>query len=200
MWTKNSLIVAGFVVGAVCLVGCDDADVNSYDVPKEQHTEPDLRASPHKSHPDPGAPIDWDVPEGWRKLDGKRSMRVATFEVDGPDGPLQIAVSMLRGDGGGILANVNRWRGQLGLGPIAQADLDEHVESLVAGGSEAFLVDLESADPAPDGDRPRRIIVAVVPLGEATWFVKAIGETSVVEPHKDAMGQFARSFRARSPH
>ncbi len=201
MRTMNNLIAAGLVATAAWFAGCgDDADVRSYDVPKEQQTQPDLRASPHRPHPDSDAPIDWDVPKSWRKLPGERSMRVATFEADGPDGALQIAVSMLRGDGGGILPNVNRWRGQLGLGPIARTDLDEHVKSLAMADSEACLVDLAGAGPPAEGDQPRRIVVAVVPLGEATWFVKAIDKPSAVEPHKDAIAQFARSFRAKSAH
>ena len=200
MLTRNSLIVAGFVASAAWLVGCDDDGVRSYDVSKDEHVQPDSQISPHEPRPEPDAPVDWDVPDTWRKLDGKRTMRVATFEADGPDGPLQIAVSRLRGDAGGIVANVNRWRGQLGLGPMAGTGLDEHVQPLAAEGGEAFLVDLVEADPPTEGDQPRQIIVAVVPLDGATWFVKAIGKSSIVGPQKDAIAQFARSFRVHVSH
>lgn len=196
MPTTNNLIAAGLVASLAWLAGCgDDADVRSYDVPREQNANAHPRDTPQAS-----APIDWLVPEGWRELAGTRPMRIATFEADGPDGTLQIAVSVLPGNAGGILANVNRWRGQLGLGAIARTDLDKHVESLAIEGSEACLVDLAQADPSTEGNQPRRIIVAVVPLDETTWFVKAIDNSSVVEPHKNAVAQFARSFRARSTH
>lgn len=193
MRTGNSLIVLGLAASAAWLTGCgDDADVRSYDVPKDQHAETESQGPPPHSN----APIDWDIPEGWRKLPGTRPMRVATFEADGP---IQIAVSVLPGDAGGILANVNRWRGQLGLGPIARNDMDKHVESLAIEGSEAYLVDLTESATTAEGDQRRRIIVAVVPLDEATWFVKAVGHSPVIEPQKDAIASFARSFRVPPP-
>jgi len=195
MRARNALILAALAASATWLAACDEDGIRSYEVPKGRHADADVGTTPQAD-----APIDWRVPEGWRKLAGKRSMRVATFEADGPAGPVQIAVSVLPGDAGGILANVNRWRGQLGLGPIARTDLGECVESLAIDGREAFLVDLADADAASEEGPPRRIVVAVVPLEGATWFVKAIGRSSVVEPHKNAITQFARSFRARPAH
>ena len=37
-------------------------------------------------------------------------------------------MTVLQGDGGGLLSNVNRWRGQLGLEPVEEG-FEGHVET-----------------------------------------------------------------------
>jgi hypothetical protein len=44
--------------------------------------------------------------------------------------------------GGSILANVNRWRGQVGLDAVTQQQLEEQVERLDIDGNPAVLVNL----------------------------------------------------------
>src|SRR5262249_6125594 len=43
-----------------------------------------------------------------------------------------VNVSMSSGTGGGLLANLNRWRGQLGLSPFAESDLAKETKSIAA--------------------------------------------------------------------
>jgi hypothetical protein len=38
--------------------------------------------------------------------------------VSDPDGKAEVTVSAFPGDTGGLLANLNRWRGQIGLEPV----------------------------------------------------------------------------------
>ncbi len=66
---------------------------------------------------------------------------------------------MSPGDGGGLLANFNRWRGQLGLGPVTEADLAKEVQPLDLPGGKASVADItgqdrqERAGGAPAGGR-----------------------------------------------
>src|SRR5829696_2512725 len=62
-----------------------------------------------------GEGISWELPEGW-KLDEKPvAMRFATINIAAEPKPLQLTVTRFPGDVGGTLANVNRWRMQIGL-------------------------------------------------------------------------------------
>lgn len=75
-----------------------------------------------------GEPV-WDVPSGWRSLkptnDSPMSTRFATFVIPNRfKDKLELVVSSL-GPDFDRLANFNRWRGQLGLAPITEEELDD---------------------------------------------------------------------------
>ncbi len=57
------------------------------------------------------------------------AMQVARYLPGGAETGLEVSVARLPGDGGGRLANVNRWRRQLGLGPIGEAELARVLET-----------------------------------------------------------------------
>src|SRR5688572_18937213 len=59
----------------------------------------------------------WITPAGWSELPTS-AMRVANFRV-GDDERAECYLTLLGGDGGGLAANVNRWRAQMGLGALS---------------------------------------------------------------------------------
>src|SRR5207302_1076337 len=64
---------------------------------------------------------EWQVPAGWKEV-SSGPMLAAKFIVAGPDEAQAVVnVSVAGGEGGGLLANVNRWRNQLGLAPVAES-------------------------------------------------------------------------------
>ncbi len=75
----------------------------------------------------------WTLPEGWVEEPGSQ-MRFATIRIAADEGPLEMSVTPLaKGDGSfeaSLLANVNRWRGQFGLEPIAEGDLAQHAHKV----------------------------------------------------------------------
>jgi hypothetical protein len=94
--------------------------------------------------PEKGEPISWKTPEGWQRVEGKPG-RFATFQIGPKDQPLELTVVPLERQGlaASVLANVNRWRGQIGLGPVGEAELEQTIQKRkLAGGDEATLVDL----------------------------------------------------------
>jgi hypothetical protein len=95
----------------------------------------------------PGEDPTWVLAEGW-KLEEGNSMRFATIQMGTGDAPLEMTVTQLPMQGGGetqyLLANVNRWRGELGLGNIDGADLDKQTTRLKAGSHDVILVDLSA--------------------------------------------------------
>ncbi len=87
----------------------------------------------------------WTVPEGWRQK-GESGMRFATLEFGPADKSLELTVIPLPippGDRSAyVLSNVNRWRQQVNLEPIAAAELDQQSEKIEIDGATAVLVDL----------------------------------------------------------
>ena len=65
-----------------------------------------------------GSPLSWTLPPGWQELQAS-GMRLANLRPAGhPDAECTLVI--LGGDGGGLEANVNRWRReQMGLEPLA---------------------------------------------------------------------------------
>lgn len=90
-----------------------------------------------------GASAEWKLPDGWHELPGTDE-RYATLETGGEQ-PLEVSVTVLPrrddDDAGYLLANVNRWRKQMGASEITAADL-ERERQIDAGGTKATLVDL----------------------------------------------------------
>lgn len=135
----------------------------------------------------------WTVPEGWEEV-APTSMLLAKFVLSGSSGgQADVTVSMLGGDGGGLLANVNRWRGQVGLPPLNEASLGETVTEIDVAGSPANLVDMSGS--SLDTSASTRLIVAVVPRGGRTWYFKLLGDATVASEQKDAFLQFLNSLQ-----
>lgn len=91
--------------------------------------------------------LKWTVPETWKHVPGS-GMRHATFLIGDEKDGLQLTVIPLGGSGArSVLQNVNRWRGQVGLKRIADAELGTCTEKIQVDGQEAVLVDLEGPPP-----------------------------------------------------
>jgi len=127
-------------------------------------------------------------------------MRVATFEAGIGENRIEIVVSAFPGRAGGLLANVNRWRGQLHLEPLTETDVRSHLEPLPDGPVQGFTLDITSDEPTTNGESPQRIVGAIINGRDGmTWFVKAMDRLDNLDPHKDAIVQFAQSFRVAGP-
>lgn len=111
--------------------------------PQKEPLETFLKSVKFGSRPD--ADPTWTLPEGWKQLEGNQS-RFATIQMGTSDAPVEMSVTQLPMRGGDetdyLLANVNRWRGELGLAPIDAAELDKETKKITAGPQEILLVDL----------------------------------------------------------
>jgi hypothetical protein len=70
----------------------------------------------------------WDLPESWRQQGGS-GMRFATIVIEEGERTLELTVIPLQTMGDldeYVLGNVNRWRGQLGLTPVAALRPDDN--------------------------------------------------------------------------
>jgi hypothetical protein len=92
---------------------------------------------------DDGKP-NWQLPAGWKETPGGNAMRLATIVVPADKKPLEITVNALpwSGTSEDLLANVNRWRGQLQLPAIAAPQVTEFTRDAKAGEQQMTIVDL----------------------------------------------------------
>ena len=84
----------------------------------------------------------WTLPATWKETAGSQ-MRFATILIEAEGKPLELTVIPLdknTSDQEFVLANVNRWRDQVGLPPIGASDLSKNVESMKVGDHDAVLV------------------------------------------------------------
>ncbi len=139
----------------------------------------------------------WTVPAGWQEGQLAQFL-VAKYVIASTDGTqAAVNVSSLAGDGGGLLPNVNRWRAQLGLSPVAESDL-ANLPTIDASGSKATLVELSGTDPRTG--KAAQLVGVVLPLGGQTWFYKLMGDANVVAQQKDALIQFVQSAKYPDAH
>jgi hypothetical protein len=133
------------------------------------------------------APSIWTIPPGWQSLPPSQFL-LAEFSISGANGTkAEVNVAEMGGEGGGLPANVNRWRGQLGLKPV----IDLPTQSLDVPGGKATLVDFTGVD-AKTG-APARLVGAIVAQNGQTWFYKLMGDGQIVAQQKDAFTKFIQS-------
>lgn len=82
----------------------------------------------------------FDVPPGWTKGQGNKD-RFASLKLPEENGGHEATVISLSGSGGSTLANINRWRDQLGLSPIEEKDLASNTQEKVVAGQKVILFD-----------------------------------------------------------
>ncbi len=155
-----------------------------------------LAPGPVKPNAPPVAPaaddakLSYDTPQGWQLLP-PTGPRLLSFSA----GETQVAVTKFGGDVGGMLANVNRWRSQVGLSPIDESGLKDAVQPIDVGPLKGNLVELYG----PDGDKRPGLLAVSVQRDGMTWFFKMAGPAAAVQQQKDGFERFVRSVKFASP-
>jgi hypothetical protein len=193
----------GLAAAALLLCGCGEEKVAVYRVPKEK--DPELpAAAPDAGGPAPGGAVDaaavptasgrdlaWEAPAGWTPGPAS-AMRKASYSIAGSAGDAELSVTAFPGDVGGELANVNRWRGQVGMSPLSEGELDAAVSRTESAGLRVTVVELFPAG-TPGA---KSILGAIVPFGGSTWFFKVSGPGATVREAKGAFASFIRTIHA----
>ena len=144
--------------------------------------------------PEPQALIEWDVPEGWRETPPK-PMRLVNFQV-GQAGDAEVYVTLLKGDGGGVESNINRWRVQMGQVPLG-ADAVAKLPTLVVLQQPAPMVEVAGTYTEMAGEAHTGYVLAgvVCLLEERAVFIKLIGPEDSVRPELARFRAFCESLR-----
>jgi hypothetical protein len=200
------------------VAGCHRDEVKTYRVAKDQN-QPQPQSAPAMStdspnptlppgHPDissasmaPGLAasgsaqpqLTWQTPEGWTEVP-PGEMRVASFKIQGQNGKqADVSIIPLPGLPGSNDANVNRWRGQVGLSPVSPDELKKSAESIEAGGQPAQLYDIAGQNPG--SGVATRILGVIQHRTDAVWFFKMTGDADLAEQQKPAFVAFLKSVK-----
>lgn len=196
------------------LVGCKDREITVYHAPKDPPPNmPGMSASstqsPSGSAANEPAPVDqnmastavptasgsglaWAAPADWiAKPAG--AMRKGSYGIKGPEGDGDLSITAFPGSTGGLLANLNRWRGQLGLPPLSENELAANTVHLDAGELHLDIADFAGSATG----KPTRILGAIVPYGTDTWFFKLMGPDALVAREKTAFMEFLHTIKPR---
>lgn len=125
------------------------------------------------------------VPEGWKALP-PRMYRQINLLVAG-DPAAECYLTVLAGGGGGAVANVNRWRGQMGHAPLAAEEVAKLPRRKLAGlGVEAVWLELEGAylGMGQQESKPDSKFIGVIFTDQAGdgVFVRMVGPKAVIAP------------------
>jgi hypothetical protein len=131
-----------------------------------------------------GQPKWAELPAGWT-AGAPNAMRKGSWIVSGPGGSkAEIAVTVFPGNVGGTTANVNRWRGQLGLAPAAEADIQAAAQPGKVGADAGQYFRFDSTD------GQQAMVAMMVPKNDSTWFFKFMGDRDAVNAQTAAFLKF----------
>lgn len=141
-----------------------------------------------------------DTPEGWTEKPGS-AMRDLSFSF-GENGEGECYVARLPGAGGGLAANVNRWRAQMGAAPLT----DEQVAALPTRplfGQPAHFVSVDGTFSPGMGSQATfsdyRLVGLILSAEAGAVFVKMTGPRELVETQLAAFDQFVSSLDVKLP-
>jgi hypothetical protein len=137
-----------------------------------------------------GANLTWTAPSHWTAKPSS-AMRKGSFSIKGEGGEGDLSITAFPGNVGGELANLNRWREQVSLPPVTQAEFETTAQRSEKNGLRMTVVDL-----AGKGAGAQRILGAMIPYGGATWFVKLTGPDTLVAKEKPAFLAFLDTIKA----
>lgn len=133
------------------------------------------------------------VPAGWEEVPLKSDMLLAEYKLEGDAGPGRLTLSTA---GGGVEANISRWRGQFSPG---EGDPSSAESTLTVDGHEAAVVELFGSFQdgfGGGGVKPGWAMLGVVlPLKQANFFCKLTGPRATIEAQKEAVLEFVKSAK-----
>ena len=183
----------------ICLLlvlpGCGEEEIDVYEAP---HTAVAPNATAHDPHdgqdhsghnhgpettdaPKEGGKFSFNLPQDWQQTE-PGNMVLHSFVTPSQ---AKLAVTAFPGDVGGAVANVNRWRQQLGLAQETDAQIFESLKPDKFGKHDAQRVDL-----ANDSER---LIVSFAMIDGKTWFFKFTGTSDQIEKALPAFDTFLTS-------
>jgi hypothetical protein len=154
-------------------------------------------------------PRTMEPPAHWRRVPPGRMDPgdiLSKFETGEGRDRVQINVSSPNNDD--PLANINRWRNQLGLGPIDEKDLPGQLTALKVDQYEGKYAEMVAPERSPDekadeagipphlAKRPavrEAIYVAMVPAKGRTWFFRLKGPVAAAEREKATFKAFVEN-------
>jgi hypothetical protein len=190
-----------WIVAVVLFAACGKDEVAHYRVPK---SDPGSTPAPGAmgamgAPPAAGLPpppdesstgsLRWTLPKGWTETRSAGGMRYATIKPTA-QGKIEVSVTVFPGSAGGEIANVNRWRNQIGLPPVEEAALAKDRKPLKSPAGSLALFDYTG-----EGKEKTRMVAAILFAGGNSWFVKMVGDAGPVAASRADFVRLLESLR-----
>ena len=128
----------------------------------------------------------WEAPAHWERR-ASTQMRIGNYAVTNDAGQtLDFSITSFPGQVGGILANVNRWLGQLGIEQTDEEGLKQYLSDRTVDEKPAKLVLAESEDQA--------LYAAILFHKDRSWFLKLMGDRALAQDEKENFLGLVDSF------
>lgn len=161
------------------------------DAREEQQSRPDFRNL-----------LSWTVPEGWTESDQADPMGMRLVDLRfGPGGEGECYITLMPGSAGGLEANVNRWRAQMGQPPYTTEEI-EKLPTKPFFNREASFVAFDGDFKGFGAEEARtgyRMLGLIHSAEQATIFVKLTGPKALVEQNAAAFDAFCLSIKPNLP-
>lgn len=152
-------------------------------------------SNPGGTNSDAEAPFVHRVPAGWMAQPPSSMVLLSWQTAQAPQLVATVTVSVFPGDVGGQLANMNRWRRQVGLGPISAEAGEAFSQPATVSGLTGWRVDFTGPAEGSSDGLPSRLLAVAVPHEGTTWFFKMAGPASAVEEQVTAFESFLQSIQ-----
>jgi hypothetical protein len=208
--TTRRLATFTLVLFPLVLAGCRDREITTYRAPKEKEAPAAPAAAAATGnlpadHPPIGAGtpaasdmagsavptasgtgLTWTAPAAWTPK-ALGAMRKGSFSIKTEGGEADLSITAFPGATGGLEANLNRWRGQVGLDPLSPQEVIAAAEKFESNGLPFTVVDYAG--------KGNRLVGAVVPYGGNSWFFKLMGPDAIVASQKAGFIEFLHTVK-----
>jgi hypothetical protein len=131
--------------------------------------------------------VKFTLPEGWKETPPGQ-FQISRFVVGDPKDPVEISISSAGGD---MSANINRWRGQVGLEPVDQQAIASALSPTEVFDLKAVQIDIIG----PPGEKQQAILGVIAPSGRTNWFIKLKGPAKPALEQKKKFEEFVKSLK-----
>ena len=167
--------------------GCQDKDsqgVDSYRIAKPEKAMIQLNSNSIQTTD----LFSWTIPSGWIPVSSTQFSK-ANYLIPTATGSADLSVSYFGGDAGGIDANVNRWRTQLGLKEVNKEQIELMGEKFSSNIGEYRVFKIIN----PNNDE-RGFLCSVIFTKNQTIFIKLETYPSIIDSFKKQFIEFSSSF------
>jgi len=150
-------------------------------------------ATPSEPYTKSVAGYEFTVPADWEAQPPKSEFVLGEFSIPGPGGTARLTLSSA---GGGIEANLDRWKGQIQRGPKDPEPRESEIEFARQKGTLLELAGTYSdmfSGGSPSKDW--RMLGVAVPLEGTNYFLKLTGPASTVDPRREEFLKFIASAK-----
>ncbi len=195
--TANPLRRAPALVLTLLLLGC------GADTPAEGGVSAQAPEAVELSEPISASGLTIALPAAWNRLESRSAMRMLEAEIPGSGGPGEISAYYFGpGGGGGLAANIERWKSQVVLQPGAPEPTTQSRES---GGVRRTWVELEGTVKASTiGSFPTTdlhdgaLFGAIIEAPGGPWYLRAVGPGATMREQRQAFLAMLDSARPQN--